>query len=147
MNNELNILLSIEDRHVQKLLEGTKKVELRRRKIEIPKGSVVWIYSKVPAGKICAYGIVDYISYEKPNALWTKYGDITGISIDEFNTYFDNRDLGCGIIFEKVIPLDKAVTLDYMRSKLKTFHPPQFFKYLSFDSPELEIFKGELKTA
>lgn len=142
MNDVKNILISIEQRHVNNLLNGTKTIELRRRKIDIPKGSKVWIYSKVPTGKVCAYGIVDYIYSDTPSNIWKNYGAVSGITKAEFFEYFSDRDLGCAIVFQQVNEIDDALPLNLIRDKLNSFHPPQFFKYLEENSPELELYRS-----
>lgn len=141
MGNASNILISIEDRHVKNLLNGTKKIELRRRHINVLPGSKVWIYSKIPTGKVYAYGIVDYIYAAGPDDIWNKYGEVSGISQPEFTEYFEGTEKGCAIVFREVQTISQSLSLDLIRAKLKSFHPPQFFKYLYEDSPELQLFR------
>ena len=143
MDNAKNILVSIEERHVQNLLNGSKTIELRRRNINIPKGSKVWIYSKIPTGKISAIGTVDYIYNDTPSNIWQQFSTVAGISKSEFDEYFANRSHGCAIVFDSIVAVDNALPLDFLRSKLDSFQPPQFFKYLYEDSPELDLFRQE----
>ncbi len=139
-----NILISVEERHVQNLLNGSKTIELRRRAIRIPKGSRVWIYSKVPVGQVCALGIVDRVVEASPADIWAKYGEVSGITAEEFDKYFSDTDTGCAIVFSRVQKMPNTLSLSLMRSKLQSFHPPQFFKYLSNDSAELAFFQQQI---
>lgn len=140
MHEVANILISVDERHVQNMLNGTKTIELRRRAIRIPKGSKVWIYSKVPVGEVCAYGIVEKVVEASPSEIWKNYGHVSGISLSEFNNYFSDRDKGCAIVFSRINKLQNNIPLSLIRDKLQSFHPPQFFKYLNEDSEELAFF-------
>ena len=139
-----NILISVNERHVQNMLNGTKTIELRRRAIRIPKGSRVWIYSKVPVGEVCAYGIVEQVIEADPKDIWKEYGHVSGISLDEFDEYFANINTGCAIVFSSIQKLKNNLSLNFIRSSLQSFHPPQFFKYLNNDSAELAFFQEQL---
>lgn len=122
------------------MLKGVKTVELRRRALRVPVGSRVWIYSKVPRGEINAYGVIQQIETAPPKRIWKRYGTKAGIERDEFFDYFDGADTGCAIVFEKIHKLPICISLERMRSAISSFHPPQFFKFLKRDSPELAFF-------
>jgi predicted transcriptional regulator len=139
MHKTSNILISLDERHVQSMLKGTKTIELRRRPIRISKGSKVWMYSKLPVGEICACGIVDEVVEAAPKDIWREYGQVSGIKRTEFNEYFSDRDIGCAIIFSSIEKLRKNISLDLMRATFQSFHPPQFFKHLNQDSEELSL--------
>jgi len=135
-----DILISVDDRHVQNMLNGTKKVELRRRAISVKEGSRVWIYSKIPTGKLRASGIVQQVYRAAPQDIWEKYGNLSGISKNEFDLYFSEKADGCAIVFDNIDELENQITLRAIRDSIGKFHPPQFFKYLNSGSPELELF-------
>jgi predicted transcriptional regulator len=141
-NGDANILISVEDRHVQNMLRGTKKVELRRRAVSIEEGGRVWIYSKIPTGQLTAYGIVQQVYEAAPSEIWERYGSVSGISKSEFDQYFDDRENGCAIVFQSVNELENKISLKAIREAIGKFHPPQFFKYLYADSPELKLFNN-----
>ncbi len=52
MEVEDNILISLEPRHAENILAGLKRVELRRRTMNVSPGCTVWIYAKLPVGSI-----------------------------------------------------------------------------------------------
>lgn len=141
MPDDVNILISVENRYVQSMLDGTKTVELRRRAIRVPKGSCVWIYSKVPEAKVRAYGIVDRIIESSPCEIWEEYGAVSGITEIEFFSYFNETKRACAILFQSVTPLKETIALSELRQVVGSFHPPQFFKFLKEGSPELTLFK------
>jgi len=144
MSNEVNILISVDKRHVENMLNGTKTIELRRRPVRIPIGSRVWIYSKVPEGKVRAYGLVSGIVESSPVTIWKNYSDVSGVSKNEFFEYFKDTEKACAIVFERISPLNETISLSEMRQIENRFHPPQFFKFLKQGSPELALFQRRI---
>ncbi len=142
-----NILISVDERHVRNMLNGSKSIELRRRAIRIPKGSGVWIYSKIPVGQVCAYGVVDHVVEACPDDIWQDYGHMSGINRQEYTEYFSNTKTGCAIVFSNIQQLENNLSLDLIRARLQSFHPPQFFKYLNKGSAELAFFQQQLCVA
>lgn len=139
-----NVLISLEPRHVKNILEGTKTVELRRRRIPLNPGARVWIYSKVPRGQVEALGIVREVVERHPGQIWQQYGRGSGVSLEEFHRYFGDVELGHAIVFQEVQRLKPILSLNNLRRRVRGFHPPQFFKRLAADGPELSFFCSAL---
>lgn len=144
MSNPTDILISVEERHASNMLAGKKSVELRRKPLRIPSGTRVWVYSKLPRGQIQALAIVDEVVSGTPDEIWNSYGAQSAISRNEFNAYFADAQIGCAIIFEEVKPLAPILSLSSIREKITHFQPPQFFKRLTCDGPELTFFQTAL---
>ncbi len=140
MSSADDILISVESRHVEKMLAGEKMVELRRRKICLEYGTRVWIYSKMPLGKISALGFTKKVVEKKPTDIWNEYGSISGITIDEFHNYFHNANYATAIVFRCIVPLEPNLSLKDIKKKIAAFHPPQFFKRLTERSDERRYF-------
>jgi predicted transcriptional regulator len=139
-----NILISVEARHAKNILEGTKTVELRRRRIPLNQGARVWIYSKVPRGQVEALGIVKKAVERRPEQIWREYGQTSGLSVEEFRRYFRDVEFGHVIVFQEVRRLKPILGLNAVRRRVTGFHPPQFFKRLEADGPELSFFRSAL---
>lgn len=144
MNNPGDIIISVEERHASNMLAGKKSVELRRKPLNIAPGTRVWVYSKLPRGQIQALAVVDQVVADTPGEIWNSYGSESAISRNEFNTYFLDSRVGYAIIFKEVKPLAPILSLSSIREKISHFHPPQFFKRLTIDSPELAFFQTAL---
>lgn len=144
MNNSHNILISVEERHASNMLAGRKTVELRRKPLNIPSGTRVWVYSKLPRGEIQVLAIVEEVVSDAPNEIWKTYGAQSAISKKEFDAYFANTRAGYAIVFEEVKPLAPILSLASIREKISHFQPPQFFKRLSQSGPELAFFETAL---
>ncbi|WP_213472642.1 hypothetical protein [Thalassospira tepidiphila] len=139
-----NILISVEDRYVRRMLRGEKKVELRRKALNLVPGTHVWIYSKLPKGEVCALGVVERVAEASPDGIWEEFSEVSGVSEFEFNEYFSGASKGYAIVFEDVFPLGAGLSLSSIRSKVGAFQPPQFFKRLNASGPELSYFQTAL---
>jgi len=144
MPDSANILISVDERYVKSMLAGTKTIELRRRAVRVPKGTHVWIYSKVPVGQLRACGVVKEVVEGTPKEIWDGYGHLSGITTEEFDAYYAGSETACALVFSQVNEIPPSLTLNTLRTKLQTFHPPQFFKHLSQDSKELQLFRQHL---
>jgi predicted transcriptional regulator len=125
-----NILISIREEYVARILAGKKSTELRCRAVNVACGSRVWIYTKKPSARIAVCASVREVIIGHPTELWKRYGPSVGITREEFNDYLNGRTTACCIVLSDVRTLSPALSLAELRSKSSSFHPPQFFKRL-----------------
>jgi predicted transcriptional regulator len=93
-------LVSIRPVYVQQILDGTKKVELRKSfSQEI---THIVIYSTAPESTIVGWFEINKIENISPKNIWNKYKHIAGITYDDFFDYFEDRELGNVIHIGKV---------------------------------------------
>ena len=144
MNKPGNILISVEERHASNMLAGNKSVELRRKPLNISPGTRVWVYSKLPRGQIQVLAVVSKVVADTPEKIWSSYGSQSAISKSEFDAYFADAKAGYAIVFQEVKPLAPILSLASIRETITSFQPPQFFKRLTDDSPELTLFQTAL---
>jgi predicted transcriptional regulator len=141
-----HILISLEPRHAENILEGRKRVELRRRMMNVTIGSTVWMYAKVPVGSIIGRAIVAAIHVLAPATLWRRFGAVSGVSRSEFFDYFAERDQGIALELSDCLRLSHAFDLEALRRCHHGFQPPQFFTRLRHNTP-LWIAMSELLMA
>jgi predicted transcriptional regulator len=139
-----DIVISVQQKFVERIVAGKKAAELRRRVPRIQPGCRVWIYTKAPEAVISICVTVDRIVTGSPQDIWQSHRSNLGVSLDEFEDYFGNTETGCAIFFKRVEGVSPGVALSEIRSKSKGFHPPQFFKRLEEGSPELKLFRSRL---
>jgi predicted transcriptional regulator len=139
-----DIVISVRQKFVERIVAGKKAAELRRRAPRIQPGCRVWIYTKAPEAVISICVTVDRIVTGSPQDIWQSYRSDLGVSLDEFEDYFGETETGCAIFFKQVEDVSPGVALSEIRSKSKGFHPPQFFKRLEEGSPELKLFRSRL---
>jgi predicted transcriptional regulator len=139
-----DIVISVQRKFVERIIAGEKAAELRRRAPRIQPGCRVWIYTKAPDAIITICVTVERVVKGSPREIWRLHRMALGVSLDEFEAYFGDTEEGCAIFFKEVEDVSPGVALSEIRSRSKGFHPPQFFKRLEENSPELKLFRSRL---
>jgi predicted transcriptional regulator len=125
------LLLSIRPLHAEKILDGTKTVELRRVLPRVGKGDVVLIYASSPVKALVGAFTVDKVVTDRPRELWEIVQGKAGITRKEFNAYYAGASEGHGIFFSDVLSLHKPLSLETIRLEWPGFQPPQGYYYLT----------------
>ena len=139
-----DIVISVKEEYLTLILSGEKTIELRRKVINVPPGSRVWLYAKSPTAHIRACATVRMVVKATPRAVWSRYHSKVGITRDQSDSYFEGSSIACAILLKDVRRVVPAVELSDLRSRLKSFHPPQFFKRLHRGSPEFLLLRSHL---
>jgi predicted transcriptional regulator len=129
-----HVLISLEERHANNILDGTKHVELRRRTMHVEPGSTVWLYVKKPVGAVVGFATVGMTYSAAPDTVWRKYGAVSGLQKSEYMRYFDGAVAASAMALSGSKKLKTPVTLDALRAAIPGFHPPQFYCRLDSDS-------------
>jgi len=137
-----NILISVERKYVARMLSGNKTIELRRRRLRLSAGTKVWIYSTSPRALVEAVAEIENIVSGPPQCLWDKYKHQTGVTKEEFDSYFSNSGTGWAVVLRDIQPMQKTVPLATLRRNTRKFHPPQFFMRLHEGSNTLKLLEG-----
>lgn len=130
MTPSSHALISLEERFAEGILNGLKLVELRRRPMRLSVGTTIWMYVKVPVGKVVGSAEVRSMDSLAPRTLWRRYGDVSGLSRVEFFDYFEGVNRGFVLVLDKPKRLPNCVSLDRLRTLSGAFQPPQFFQHL-----------------
>ena len=107
-------------------------------------GTRVWLYGTLPVGRVVGFGEVESIHEHAPHTIWEQFGNHAGVSKEAFFRYFDGVRAGCAIVFRKVVPLERELSLNELRGLLGRFVAPQFFRRLSPGSHELALLESAL---
>ena len=85
------ILLSIKPKHVESILNGTKRYEFRKRacKRRVEK---ILIYSTNPIMRVVGEAEVEEILIDAPEIIWKKTEKKSGIDKTFFDQYYEDRD-------------------------------------------------------
>jgi predicted transcriptional regulator len=137
MSTGKHILISLEPRYAEGILSGTKQVELRRRKMNVEEGTIVWLYVKHPVASIVGHAKVKSVHSLAPSTLWKRFGTVAGVSRAEFFKYFEGIRSGVALLLEAGERLPVPVSLNRLRGVSVKFHPPQFFIRLHSTDPVL----------
>lgn len=127
------LLISIKPKYVEKIFNGIKTIELRRKLPNVKKGTIVLIYASSPTKAIIGLGVVDQVVSDHPQSLWRVVKYSAGVTRQEFDRYYEDASLGVGIHLSEISRLPKPFNLDQVRELWPKFHPPQGYHYLSQD--------------
>ncbi len=89
----MKVLLSVRPHYANKILDGTKKYEFRRRIPRDQRVNTIILYATKPVGKVVGEFTIKSVHMGHPNSLWKRTRRFAGISERLFVDYF----LGCHI--------------------------------------------------
>lgn len=124
------VLISIHPKYVNKILDGSKRVEFRRV-WAAQKVSHLVIYSTSPDMKIVATVEIAEVFQGNQTNLWEaakKYGG--GLTRKELRAYFSGLSKGNALILDNVKPLTKPLALAELGNNIRA---PQSYAYLTAD--------------
>lgn len=125
------LVLSIHPQYTNKIMEGTKTVELRRRfPLTAASGTVVYIYSTSPIRALVARAEIADVNKLPVSQIWSKFSKPAVIKRKDFDAYFDGLAEGFALHFANVQPLPRPLALSELRDRFG-FQPPQSFHYAS----------------
>ncbi len=124
------LVLSIRENHARDILEGRKKVELRRVRSKLEEGDVVLIYVPRPVMALVGGFVVKEVIVARPAQLWRQVGRVSGLTNHQFTDYYSGASTAFGICIDTTWRLDKPVSLAVLRRCWLPFNPPQCFRYL-----------------
>jgi len=120
------VLLPIKPHYARQIMEGTKRVEFRRRPFaRVPEWVVV--YASAPEKRVLGCFSVRGVDECSTEGLWQRYEHVGGIDRADFIAYYMGRDRGVALLIDEVHPLDDPVELREIGDGLL---PPQSYRYL-----------------
>ena len=126
-----DILVSIHPRFVAAILEGTKQVEIRKRRLRVGSGARLWIYCTRPVARIVALAVVESSSEGAPDEVWREIEHHAGMTQCEYRSYVNGSGTITAIRLRSPRQLRTALDLQTIRSAVGNFQPPQFAKRLA----------------
>ncbi len=146
MSTENSILLSIKPYYVEKIFEGSKTIELRRKMPkQIKENSLVVVYSTSPTKSIFgAFKVKGILEATKEN-LWEKVQLKAAVNNSEFEEYFNGCEVGYGIEIGEKYSFENPISLNKLREVDGSFNVPQSFRYLT--DQDLSFVENELSRA
>ncbi len=122
--------LPIKPVYAERLINGTKRFEFRRRPMSADVTHIV-VYASSPYKRIL--GIVEVTSIERGSvrSVWNKTKECAGVSRAEYFDYFDGADFAYAIAIDpsKTVRFDRHISPSDVE---ENFVVPQSFKYVGF---------------
>ena len=127
-------IISLKPNYGNLILSGDKTVELRNRVVRVIPGTKIWIYVTHPVSHIVAVADIGLVVHDRPSVIWNRFKREICIDKKHFDSYVGSRHCVSALVLSSVKKLNDPLTLDGIRQKVRTFHPPQFYTYLSPES-------------
>lgn len=124
------LLLTIKSEFAEMIFDGTKRIELRRRRPRVAPGDYLIIYVPAPFKRIAGVVTVERVIEARIHTLWRRVRIGCGIPYREFLSYFAGLSVGFGIELTRPARLGSPVSLEALRAIEPSFSP-QGYKYLS----------------
>lgn len=131
VSDERVLFLSLRPRFAELLLDGAKRVELRRIRPQAKPGTLAVIYAASPACAVLGTCVVKAIGAAPPREIWRLHGPDTAITWRDFRDYFAGASRAVAITLTDPARLPQPVPLARLRGTWHGFQPPQSFRYVS----------------
>jgi predicted transcriptional regulator len=128
------VLVSLRPRFADAILQGRKSVELRRRRVAAPAGSLLVLYAAAPVMAVLGTALLVRTDVAAAPAIWRRHRSLLGLSKDEFDAYVDGAPLVSALMLTRPSALDRPLTLAALRAD-RPFQPPQSYRYVCDTDP------------
>lgn len=123
------MLLSVKPQYANTLVNGCKKVELRRKfPVGIAPGTKIYIYSSSPDKKIIGEVSVGEVKKLKLNELWKDVALKSLVPWDDFKRYFDGCEYGYAVHVVSPVKYESPVCIKDLG--FESDRPPQSYRYV-----------------
>ncbi len=119
------ILLSINPKHVENILNGTKRYEFRKRACKKHVDKIL-IYSTNPIMKVVGEAEVEDVLIDNPEIIWRKTEKKSGIDKGFFDQYFEDREQAVAYKLKNVVKYAEPKEL----KEYGVSSAPQSFQYV-----------------
>jgi predicted transcriptional regulator len=127
---EPTALFSVRPRFADALLSGSKTVEIRRRRVNLPSGAVCLVYASSPVRALVGAILVDAVDTDRPGAVWDRWGACTGLARHEYDSYVEGTSYACAIVVSGSVTFPRAIQLSELRRRHRAFVTPQSYRFL-----------------
>lgn len=120
-----SILLSINPEYVEKIMNGSKKFEYRKRECKRKIDRIV-IYSTAPVKKIIGEAEVEKVLVDSLEKIWKITKDFSGIDKIFFDSYYRDKDYAVVYQLKNIVEYSSPRDL----SEYGISSAPQSFQYI-----------------
>ncbi len=124
-----DVVFSIKPQYSERILDGAKTVELRRRFApQIAPGTMAFIYTTTPIRALTGVAVIEGVVRRSTGAIWQEFAEQSCVSHSHFNSYFAGLSIAVAIKLRDPIRLKRPIELAELRERF-SFEPPQSFLY------------------
>lgn len=130
------VILSIKPEYARRIMDGSKKIELRRSPMGLEPEDVILVYVSAPEQQFAFWFRVARVETLPVDEMWNLHKPELGIEADAYFEYFANSKTAIGLHIGEVRRLAPCVTLRKVREFMPEFVPPQgFIKLRELEGP------------
>ena len=118
--------MAIHPRYADAILDGTKQVEFRKRRVA-PDITKVLIYATSPIQKVVGSFTISDIVVDAPDLIWDEFGEFGVIERAAFAEYYATSDAAVAIRVEGTERFERPLALSELEPSPSI---PQSFSYL-----------------
>ncbi len=124
------LFLSLRPSFAELILDGVKRVELRRIRPRAQRGTSVIVYATSPVKAVLGGCTVRSVLTADPDEVWELHGALASVERDGFDEYFAGAEQATAIQLSSPWRLARPVSLAALRTSWEGFSPPQSFRYV-----------------
>ena len=126
------MIMSIHPRHIQRILQGEKTVELRKTRPAVEAGQPAALYATAPTSAVVATCVIDRVVVGIPGQLRSALLGPARVTAQEYDAYLSGSPQAVALYLRNVSVLNEPITLDHIRQS-QAWHPPQTWHFLHPD--------------
>jgi predicted transcriptional regulator len=124
-----DVVLSVRPLYSDKIFDGKKTVELRRRfPVAAPRGTIAYIYSTSPVRAMVGSAEINNVIKMPVAEIWKSFGKRAKVTKVDFDDYFSGLKEGFALKISNARPFSRPIALTELRTRFG-FEPPQSFLY------------------
>ena len=123
-------LMSIHPEYAEALLDGRKKVELRKSRFASDISHIL-IYATSPVQRVLGWARASHVEVDSPTRIWETHKEHAGIKRRAYRAYFQGHRRAIAIHIADPQRMSAPLPLSEIEDGLK---PPQSWQYLSPDA-------------
>ena len=124
------LFLSVKPVFANKILDGSKTIELRRIRPHVVPGQSVLIYSSSPEMSLLGRAFIEEILCNTPTTLWGQVKGAAGVTRDEYDAYFAGASMAIGLRLGRTQRLRTPISLREIRVRWPWLKPPQSYRFV-----------------
>jgi predicted transcriptional regulator len=123
------LLMSLRPQFAERVLDGTKSVELRRTRPIARVGQDILIYASSPTMALVGSAIVQRVDTAGSDVIWSRVQDAAAISKADYDGYFAGAKTASAIWLTGASSFD-PIPLRRLREQWPWFRPPQSYCFV-----------------
>jgi predicted transcriptional regulator len=122
----MKVLLSIKPEYAEKIFDGSKRFEFRRRIYKNEQIKSVIVYASAPISKVIGEFEIETVHFDNLKSLWDFTNEFAGITEEFYLEYFSGKESGYAIEVKQVRKYGEPLSI----RESFGIAPPQSFAYV-----------------